>query len=153
MNKLSKKVLPLYKLEMELWLGFIIKFLKKSFFEYSKKQVCRATNSMETTHQNWWHLRIVSSESQEEETCESVKQCCSLDFFFNWSIIDLQFCTNFCSTVEWVSYMWTYIPSLSHLPRTPPAHPSPSSQNMEPLVHYGRFPAAILHTVVYLSQT
>lgn len=81
LNKLSKKVLPLYKLEMELWLGFIIKFLKKSFFEYSKKQVCRATNSMETTHQNWWYLRIVSSESQEEETCESVKQCCSLNFF------------------------------------------------------------------------
>ena len=38
LNKLSKKVLPLYKLEMELWLGFIIKFLKKRFLNTQRNK-------------------------------------------------------------------------------------------------------------------
>ena len=37
-------------------------------------------------------------------------------FFFNCSIIDLQCCISFCYTINWVSYMYTYIPCLLGLP-------------------------------------
>ena len=35
-----------------------------------------------------------------------------LFLFFNWRIIALQGCVNFCCTATWISHMYTYIPSL-----------------------------------------
>ena len=35
--------------------------------------------------------------------------------FFYWSIIALQ-CVSFCCTMKWISYMYTYIPSLLDFP-------------------------------------
>ena len=45
-------------------------------------------------------------------------------FFFNWRITALHCCVSFCCTIVWISYRYTYIPSLSLLP-TP--IPSPCS--------------------------
>ena len=36
--------------------------------------------------------------------------------FFNYSIIILQWCVSCCCTMKWISYMYTYIPSLLDLP-------------------------------------
>ena len=44
-------------------------------------------------------------------------------FFLNWSLIAIQCCINFCYTMKWISYMYTYIPSLLDLPiPTPLSH-------------------------------
>ena len=54
-------------------------------------------------------------------------------------IIALQWCVSFCCTATWISYMYTYIPSLLDVPHpTPvPSHPSRSSQStgLSPLCH------------------
>ena len=49
-----------------------------------------------------------------------------LKFIFNWRIITLQCFFGFCCATTWISYMYTYIPSLLSLP--PPSQPSGSSQ-------------------------
>ena len=40
--------------------------------------------------------------------------------FLNWRIISWQRCVGFCCITAWISYMYTYIPSLS---AHPPTHP------------------------------
>ena len=45
-------------------------------------------------------------------------------FFFNWGIVALQCCVSFCYTMNWISYMYTYIPSLLDLPPTPTPNPT-----------------------------
>ena len=43
-------------------------------------------------------------------------------FNFNWRIIALQYCVRFCHTATWISWRYTYVPSLLNLP--PTSHPS-----------------------------
>ena len=73
-------------------------------------------------------------------------------FFFNWHIIALEYCVSFCCTAKWISHMYTYIPSLSDLPRSPPSHPIRSSQSTE-LSSLCSFLLAIYftHGSVYMS--
>ena len=40
----------------------------------------------------------------------------SLCLFTYWNIIALQSCVNICCTMEWISYMYPYVPSLLSLP-------------------------------------
>ena len=57
---------------------------------------------------------------------QSIYRCANtrLSFFYsNWSKIALQRCVSFCCTMKWISYMYTYVPSLlDH----PPTHPHPT---------------------------
>ena len=46
-----------------------------------------------------------------------------LNFFLNWSIIPLLCCISFCCISMWISYMYTYIPSLLGVSLT--LHPTP----------------------------
>ena len=48
-----------------------------------------------------------------------------LQLFFNWRAITLQYCVDFCHTPSWISYRYTYVPSL---PSSTPSLPSRSSQ-------------------------
>ena len=53
-------------------------------------------------------------------------------FCFCWGKIALQCYVSFCCTAKWMSYTYTYIPSLLGLPPSPsPSHPSRSSQGTE----------------------
>ena len=65
---------------------------------------------------------------------------------FNWSIIALSCCVNFCYTT-WISHTYTYIPSFSSLPPKP--HPTPPGHHGAGLpVLYIRSPLAIYFTHV-----
>ena len=76
-------------------------------------------------------------------------------FVFNWSIIVLQCCVSFCCTKTWISYKYTYMPSLLSLPLTLPSQPARSSQStkLSSLFYIATsncFP--VLQMVVYMCQ-
>ena len=73
-------------------------------------------------------------------------------YFFNWRIIALQYCDDFCPTSAWISHRYTYVPSLLNL--------SPTSHHILPLwvvrehpvelpASYSKLPVAIyLHVLI-----
>ena len=66
--------------------------------------------------------------------------------FFNCWIIVFQCCVSFCCTPTWISYKYTYIPSLWSLPPTYP-QPTPQSHHKAGLpVLYASFSLAIYFT-------
>ena len=67
-------------------------------------------------------------------------------YILNWNRIALQCSVSFCHTTPWISYTYTYIPSL------PTSYPSRSTQSTELPVLYSTFPPAILHMIVYVCQ-
>ena len=70
---------------------------------------------------------------------------CFFKFIFNGRIVVLQFCVRFCCTVMWISYKYTYSPSLSSLPPShPPSCPSrviTEPRAVLPALHRGSPPA------------
>ena len=62
---------------------------------------------------------------------EDPHPCCGLSLFlnlliFNWSIIALQYCADFCHASAWISHWHTYVPSLLNLP--PTSYPTPTPE-------------------------
>ena len=59
-------------------------------------------------------------------------------FIFNWRITALQYCIGFCHTSVWISYRYTYAPSLWKLP--PSSHPilSPCWHRASIWAHWAR---------------
>ena len=71
---------------------------------------------------------------------------------FNWGIVILQYCVSFCCTMKWISYMYTYIPSLLSLPYIPPIWVITEHRAELPAL-CSRFPLAIcfIHGSAYTS--
>ena len=67
--------------------------------------------------------------------------------FFFLSIIASQCYVGFCSTMKWINYMYTYIPSFLDLPPSPPSHPQIITEPRAELpVLYSSFPLAVSFT-------
>ena len=69
-------------------------------------------------------------------------------FIFDWKIIALQYFVGFCHTTMWISYKYTYIPSLLSLS---PTHPHP---RLIPLSHHRApswTPTGILPLAIYFT--
>ena len=72
-------------------------------------------------------------------------------FFFNWRIMASQYCVDFCHTITWISFKYTYVPpSWTSLPSPNPLGPH-TARGWAPCVHTVAFPwLSILHMVVYV---
>ena len=69
----------------------------------------------------WRAYQLNSCLTWEYDWISEQRECGSYSaaFFFNWRIIALQYCLGFCHTSTWISYRYTYVPSLLNLPSTP----------------------------------
>ena len=78
-------------------------------------------------------------------------------FIFNWRIVALQYCIDFCHTTMWISHKYIYVPSLLNLPPTTLRHLTLLDHRRvpgwAPRVH-SNFPLAICFTCdnVYISM-
>ena len=52
--------------------------------------------------------------------------------FIHWRLITLQYCSDFCHTLTWISHGFTCVPHPIPSPASLPSHPSGSSQCMSP---------------------
>ena len=68
---------------------------------------------------------VISCHSQ----CPFLHICCQYSlkiflFIFNWLMIGLQYCFDFCHSSTWINHRCTYVPP-SWVSLPPPAHPHP----------------------------
>ena len=77
-------------------------------------------------------------------------------FFFNWSLITIQYCSGFCYTLAWISPGCTCVPHpepLSHLPPHPIPQGHPSRFALSNLSHTSHLDwRSISHTVICVFQ-
>ena len=79
-------------------------------------------------------------------------------YFFNWGIAALQCCASFCCTMEQISYMYTYIPTLLEFPpssapcRIPPIYVTQVELN-SPCSPAGFHSLSVSHLAVHIHQS
>ena len=78
-----------------------------------------------SSHLPWQALVSKSFVSEVNKICEFLLCVISIFFNFYWCMVTLQQYVSFCCATKWISYMYTYIPSLLDLPST--LHPTPLS--------------------------
>ena len=71
-------------------------------------------------------------------------------FFFNWRIMASQYCVDFCHTITWLSFKYTYVlPFLNFPPIPQPSRPSHST-GLGSLCPHGSFPRLSLFTCIFV---
>ena len=126
----------------------VLSYIKALSFSKSKlpELVSAANRTLLWYLQHWWNFNSY---------CFSTYMLCSakcfsfylavpglffLIFFISWRLITLQYCSEFCHTLKWISHEFTCIPHPdppSHLPLHPvplglPSAPGPSACLMHP---------------------
>ena len=79
------------------------------------------------------------------------------NFIFNWRIITLQYCDDFCHTSTWISHRYTCVPPhpecLFYLPPHPIPLGCPRALALGALLHVLNLPwSSILHMMIYMFQ-
>ena len=73
------------------------------------------------------------------------------NFYFNWRLITLQYCSGFCHTLTWISHGWTCVPHPEPLSHHPLGHPSAPA--LSTLSHASNLDwQSVLHTIIYIFQ-
>ena len=96
----------------------------------------------------------------KQRKSSQLKASTSSIYFFNWGIVALQYCVNFCCTIKEVSYMHTCIlsscPSLPPPACIPPIQVTAEHQGELPTLSAGSqqicFTHGSLHTTISVSQ-
>ena len=82
--------------------------------------------------------------------------CTAGDFFFNWRLITLQYCSGFCHILTWLSHGCTCVPHpepLSYLLPHPIPQGHPSAPALSTLSHPLNLDwRSILHMIIYMFQ-
>ena len=77
-------------------------------------------------------------------------------FFFNWRLINLQYCSGFCHTLTWISHGCTCVPHPeppSHLPPHPIPQGHPSAPALSTLSHASNLDWwSVSQMIIYMLQ-
>ena len=91
-----------------------------------------------------------------EDPLEEETATFSSVFFFNWTLITLQYCSGFYHTLIWISHGYTCVPHSelpSHLPPHPIPHGHPSAPALSTLSHTLNLDwQSVSHIIIYLFQ-